>query len=574
VLVGLLACVEYELPQDLDTTSTGSTGGAQGDGDAVIHDGHGEGAMVVARARENWNDLHQLADDVLVIGAPDEAWEGTVGSGQLSVLIDGGSAGGVPGLVLSKPVNSPATIAEDHHSGACEDGQAFALDLLPQRKLGGALSFVHRSVNGGRGANETAILASAPTGGANSGRVMTYSGCWSCSILPKEDGMTSHMGGEFGTAVAVGYFTSDEKEQLVVGAPRLGGGGKVAILHDFRRWDSFAWDGALEGTRQCQCDWIYAYPYNTNCAAWDETLQGSFGDDEEFGASLAVADLNCDGYDDLIVGAPGADLPTMDGPIADAGAVYVYLNPHGDFSSAAPTVLRQSTLEVGGEALAGERFGSVLAVGNFNGARRVSNDKSCFDLVVGTPNEGDGAGQIQIFEGSPAGLVYGGPILDLDDVFEASADPGDLFGFAMVAGRLNDDPFDDLVIGAPGDELGGSVTIIPGSEEGLKLEIVTRFRQGAGLEGDNVAGDQFGAALTWMRLGLGSGNPFYALAVGAPGENGDVGAVNVYRTGTGEMIDLVGDTFITQGMIQGDELSGDRFGRTLLPPRAVPREHP
>ena len=87
-----------------------------------------------------------------------------------------------------------------------------------------------------------------------------------------------------------------------------------------------------------------------NCAPWDEVLQGSFGDDEEFGATLAVADLNCDGYDDLVVGAPGADLPTMDGPIVDAGAVYVYLNPHDDFSSVAPTVLRQSTLEVGGEA--------------------------------------------------------------------------------------------------------------------------------------------------------------------------------------------------------------------------------
>jgi hypothetical protein len=147
VLVGLSACVEYELPQDLDATSTGSTGGAQGDGDAVIHDGHGEGAMVVARARENWNDLHQLADDVLVIGAPDEAWEGTVGSGQLSVLIDGGSAGGVPGLVLSKPVNSPATIAEDHHSGADTfitqgmiqgdelSGDRFGRTLLPPRAV-------------------------------------------------------------------------------------------------------------------------------------------------------------------------------------------------------------------------------------------------------------------------------------------------------------------------------------------------------------------------------------------------------------------------------------------------------
>lgn len=470
-------------------------------------------------------------------------------------------------MTLARPGTAPHTIVEDGHSDACEQGQAFALDLLPDRKLGGAFSFATYTFNMQNDWTANDILAGAPIAGANSGRVLTYRGCLSCAILPKSDGVDSLTGGEFGTSVAVGYFAPGA-EQLAVGAPGLGGG-KVAVVGDFVRWNSFSADGMLSGERQCQCDWGGYWPYNENCAPWDATLQGSFGDDEEFGAVLAVADLTCDGYDDLIVGAPGADLPTMSEPVVEGGAVYVYVNPHDGFSGVAPTVLRQGTPEVGGEAGAGERFGSTLAVGNFNGARRVSNDLSCFDLVVGTPNEAGGAGQIQVFEGGPGGLLYGGPVLDLDDVFGAAADPGDLFGWAMVAGDLNQDNFDDLVIGAPGDELGGSIVIIPGSDIGLDLANATWFRQGNGVAGDNVAGDQFGFALTWTRLGLGSGNDFRALAVSAPGENGNVGAVNVYRLSTSEMVTLTGDTFITEGLIQGDEISGDRFGSTLLAPRAV-----
>ncbi|WP_342352824.1 integrin alpha [Enhygromyxa salina] len=154
-------------------------------------------------------------------------------------------------------------------------------------------------------------------------------------------------------------------------------------------------------------------------------------------------------------------------------------------------------------------------------------------------------------------------------MFGVTADPGDQFGWVMIAGDLNKDDFDDLVIGAPGDELNGSIVIIPGSDLGLDVDNATWFRQGDGVAGDNVAGDQFGYALTWTNLGLGSDNAFRALAIGAPGENGNIGAVNVYRTGTGSTISLTGDTYISQGMIEGDEMTGDRFGSSLLPPRAV-----
>lgn len=216
-----------ELPPDVDTSTSSSGGGTEND--EAVNDGRGKGAMIAVRLREN----DSLASHALVMGAPDEAWEGATSSGQLSILIDSGSGGGTPGQVLAKPVNTPHTIVEDGHSAACDQDQAFALDLLPERKLGAALSFATHTfdVEDNKTAND--ILAGAAIAGSDSGRVLTYRGCQSCAILPKPDGVDSIMGGEFGTSVAVGYFAPDE-ERLAVGAPKLGGG-KVVIVSDFDR---------------------------------------------------------------------------------------------------------------------------------------------------------------------------------------------------------------------------------------------------------------------------------------------------------------------------------------------------
>lgn len=355
----------------------------------------------------------------------------------------------------------------------------------------------------------------------------------------------------------------EAEERLVIGAPRLGAG-KVGILdvESYLRWiyGRGSTEHTLEGTRECQC-----VNDNGSCDAWTELIEGGFPS-EEFGAALAIGDLDCDGFDDLIVGAPGADLPSMSGAIEDAGAVYVYLNSPGPLGDTLPTILRQSTLEVGGTASAGDRFGTTLAVGNFNGAHRLRTGQSCFDFAVGTPNEG-GHGEVQIFEGGPDGVMFGGPIIVLDDIVDASADEGDQFGWALLAMDINEDGFDDLVVGAPGDDGGGSVTIIPGSQFGLNVNLATRTRQGD-LGDDDVVGDQFGYSLSWTKLAAGTGNAYTVLAIGVPGEDQGVGRVGVYRVST--LFEVYLGISIWQGMVEGDENAGDRFGQTMLQPRAMP----
>jgi FG-GAP repeat len=325
------------------------------------------------------------------------------------------------------------------------------------------------------------------------------------------------------------------------------------------------------GTRECQC--ADDYGSNDDCRPFNEILVGSFPD-EEFGAALVAADFDCDGIDDLAVGAPGAALPDNDGgTIASAGAVYIFRS-HGELlGDEAPQILRQGAFEVGGAPESGDRFGQTLVVGNFNGARRVANDYSCYDLVVAAPGEDEGAGQLQLFEGGPSGLGFGGPTFTLDDLFGGSADPDDRFGFALTAGDFNRDGFDELVIGAPGDLSGGSVWVIPGSSLGLVFDDVQKIQQGGDFDGFDEVGDDFGYALSWTYVYPPMGFGIWPiLAVGVPGEDGDAGRLQLFRAHP----PLEGSTVIPfadfatfdQIAILGDRVSGDRFGSVLMPVRS------
>jgi hypothetical protein len=163
---------------------------------------------------------------------------------------------------------------------------------------------------------------------------------------------------------------------------------------------------------------------------------GSFGlDPEEFGAGYGAAvapagDVNGDGFDDLIVGAPRLD---TDGSL-DNGAVFVY---HGaaDGAGAAPawTVSGGTT---------GDRFGTSVA-----GAGDVNGDGFA-DVVVGAPNAdslGIDEGAAYLFLGSATGLeaepvwvIHGG---------QARANLGKA---VAGAGDVDGDGYGDVLIGAPG----------------------------------------------------------------------------------------------------------------------------
>ena len=104
-------------------------------------------------------------------------------------------------------------------------------------------------------------------------------------------------------------------------------------------------------------------------------MDGAVG--EEAGTSIEADDINGDGVDDLIIGAPKANPSAR----AEAGQVYVYYGtPSGMFSvNSLPTaVTPQTGVKVIG-AVAGDRAGTDVAVGN-NSRTRIKA------LSVAAPN--------------------------------------------------------------------------------------------------------------------------------------------------------------------------------------------
>lgn len=184
------------------------------------------------------------------------------------------------------------------------------------------------------------------------------------------------------------------------------------------------------------------------------------------GLSGSIADINGDGYGDLVLG--DSSDPNSDKPGGHKGGQITvwYGGPNGPDPAQTPTVIHQDSANVPGSGETDDAFGSFLSTGDING------DKFA-DVAVAAPGEDIGTakevGSVTVLFGSASGLKTSGSKSYTQNTagVPGTAESWDRFGSAVDLTDITKDGKADLTVGVDGENGSGGVWTLRGSSTGL-----------------------------------------------------------------------------------------------------------
>jgi hypothetical protein len=229
---------------------------------------------------------------------------------------------------------------------------------------------------------------------------------------------------------------------LLVGDPTFGGNrGRVYLFYS--SIDGIPTDPVID---------------ENNSTPGQHVIGGEFGTgDQLFGASVALADVNGDGYADLIVGAPAS--------FNGAGRIYVFYpfasnDPDGVTLTGNAT--GTSTQLSGDEDHVG--FGMAVAAGDITG-------DGLADVVASAIGNDTQDGRVYIFHGHRHGGIMQPTVFTADAVITPEAS-GTHFGQSVAVGDVNGDGFADVLVGA---------NLFGGADHKGKMYVIQALANGSGI---------------------------------------------------------------------------------------------
>ena len=232
------------------------------------------------------------------------------------------------------------------------------------------------------------------------------------------------------------------------------------------------------------------------------TITGDAAGDQAGYSVSSAGDINGDGFDDILVGAPFGDNGG-----SDAGEAYLIYGKASGFSDIDLTSFTAADGIIFQGLSSGDDAGwSVSSAGDINGDGRD-------DILIGVRNADSGpdsgVGKVYVYFGN---TIYNasntsGLVRTLDDTdpnqvasgisFSITGDAaGDSLGWDVSsAGDVNGDGYDDIIVGAPGGDNGGSSAgeayVIFGKATGFSNIDLSSFSatDGFTIQGDAVGDD-------------------------------------------------------------------------------------